>query len=113
MPGEIGHSTTPVDEIYQICRDAIEYGFQICTHAIGDRANQEILNQYEKAFKSSDCNSFDFRFRIEHAQHLHLDDISRFSKMGVIPAMQAIHMSSDRPWAIDRQSEPLGRNATT
>lgn len=102
MPGEHGHSTTPIDEIYKVCEDALENGFQICTHAIGDRANQEVLNQYQKAFEKTDCSSSDFRFRIEHAQHLHLDDIPRFSSMGVIPAMQAIHMSSDRPWAIDR-----------
>ena len=102
MPGVVGHSTTPIEEIYQVCEDALEYGFQICTHAIGDKANQEVLNQYQKAFNTIDCNSSDFRFRIEHAQHLHLDDIPRFNEMGVIPAMQAIHMSSDRPWAIDR-----------
>jgi predicted amidohydrolase YtcJ len=102
MQGVVGHSTTPIEEIYQVCEDALEYGFQICTHAIGDKANQEVLNQYQKAFNTIDCNSSDFRFRIEHAQHLHLDDIPRFNELGVIPAMQAIHMSSDRPWAIDR-----------
>lgn len=102
MSGTVGHSTTPLEDIYQVCEKALEHGFQICTHAIGDRANHEVLNQYQKAFKTTDCNSSDFRFRIEHAQHLHPDDIPRFNEMGVIPAMQAIHMSSDRPWAIDR-----------
>lgn len=102
MPGTVGHSITPVEDIYQVCEEALENGFQICTHAIGDRANREVLDQYEKAFKTTDCNSSDFRFRIEHAQHLHTDDIPRFNEMGVIPSMQAIHMSSDRPWAIDR-----------
>lgn len=102
MPGEVGHSTTPIEEIYMVCEEALSSGFQVCTHSIGDRANREVLDQYQKAFNASDCNSSDYRFRIEHAQHLHLDDIPRFSAMGVIPAMQAIHMSSDRPWAIDR-----------
>jgi len=102
MPGEVGHSITPIEKIFGVCEEALQYGFQVCTHAIGDRANQEVLNQYQNAFEQSDCNSADFRFRIEHAQHLHLDDIPRFNEMGVIPAMQAIHMSSDRPWAIDR-----------
>jgi len=102
MHGEVGHSTTPIEEIYQVCESALENGFQICTHAIGDRANQEVLNQYQKAFEKTECNSSDFRFRIEHAQHLHPEDIPRFNELGVIPAMQAIHMSSDRPWAIDR-----------
>lgn len=112
MPGELGHSTMPVEDIYQICEEALKHGFQVCTHAIGDRANQEVLNQYQMAFKSLPAdqsgingNSADYRFRIEHAQHLHPDDIPRFSELGVIPAMQAIHMSSDRPWAIDRLGE--------
>jgi predicted amidohydrolase YtcJ len=47
----------------------------------------------------------DHRYRIEHAQHLHPNDIPRFGKLGVIPAMQAIHLSSDRPWAIERLGE--------
>jgi len=102
MHGEFGHSTTPIEEIYEVCKEAIKYGFQVCTHAIGDRANQEVLNKYEQAFQTSDKASGEHRFRIEHAQHLHPDDIPRFSELGVIPAMQAIHMSSDRPWAIDR-----------
>jgi len=105
MPGEFGHSTTPLEEINKVCIEALQHGFQICTHAIGDRANREVLNQYEGAFKSTDCLSSDFRFRIEHAQHLHPDDIPRFHEMGVIAAMQAIHLSSDRPWAINRLGE--------
>ena len=44
----------------------------------------------------------DHRFRIEHAQHLSSADIPRFAELGVIASMQAIHLSSDRPWAIDR-----------
>lgn len=105
MPGEVGHSTTPVEEMYNVCVDALNNGFQICTHAIGDRANREVLNMYQKAFGLVDRTSATFRFRIEHAQHLHPKDIHRFGEMGVIPAMQSIHMSSDRPWAIDRLGE--------
>lgn len=106
MPGEVGHSTTPIESIYKVCEEALKNGFQVCTHAIGDRANREVLDQYENAFTTIDGKSSDYRFRIEHAQHLHPDDILRFAELGVIPAMQAIHMSSDRPWAIDR----LGKN---
>ncbi len=105
MPGELGHSTTPIENIYKVSEDALKYGFQVCTHAIGDRANREVLDQYEKAFSTIDGKSSDYRFRMEHAQHLHPDDIPRFAELGVIPAMQAIHMSSDRPWAIDRLGE--------
>lgn len=102
MPGEFGHSTTPIEEIGEVCVDALNNGFQVCTHAIGDRANQEVLDVYEKTFAEADFSPSIYRFRIEHAQHLHPDDIPRFGELGVIPAMQAIHMSSDRPWAIDR-----------
>jgi len=101
-PGQFGHNVTPMEDIERITRDGIQAGFQVCTHAIGDRGNQEVLDIYERAFKDFPESATDHRFRIEHAQHLHLDDIPRFAEMGVIPAMQAIHMSSDRPWAIDR-----------
>jgi predicted amidohydrolase YtcJ len=80
----------------------LEYGFQVCTHAIGDRANREVLDQYEKAFEQIPDKAENTRFRIEHAQHISAQDIPRFGQLGVIPAMQAIHMSSDRPWAIER-----------
>jgi predicted amidohydrolase YtcJ len=83
----------------------LQNGFQVCSHAIGDRANQEILDRYEKAMKENPEKTDNHRFRIEHAQHLHPDDIPRFAKLGVIPAMQAVHMSSDRPWAIERLGE--------
>lgn len=103
--GVYGHNTTPMNRIEAVVNRALENGFQVCTHAIGDRANREVLDIYEKAFETHPEISMDHRFRIEHAQHIHPDDIPRFAKLGVIPAMQAIHMSSDRPWAIDR----LGR----
>ncbi|MDV3309745.1 MAG: amidohydrolase [Cyclobacteriaceae bacterium] len=100
--GHFGHETLPMDTVYQTARIAAEHGFQLCTHAIGDRANHEVLNQYEKAFRETNTPSEELRFRIEHAQHLDAADIPRFGKLGVIASMQSIHMSSDRPWAIDR-----------
>ena len=101
-PGHFGHETLPMDFVLETSRKALESGFQVCAHAIGDRANKEILDRYEQAFKEQPEAADGHRFRIEHAQHLHPDDIPRFAELGVIPAMQAIHMSSDRPWAIDR-----------
>lgn len=102
-PGVHGHNVMPMDAIEAITADAYKAGFQVCIHAIGDRANKEVLDIYERTFQLYPENApKDPRFRIEHAQHFHPDDIPRFSEMGVIPAMQAIHMSSDRPWAIDR-----------
>lgn len=105
MHGVYGHSTTPVPDILEVSKKALQSQFQVCTHAIGDRANHEVLNQYEMAFSETGKSPSEYRFRIEHAQHLHPDDIPRFAALGVLPAMQAIHMSSDRPWAIDRLGE--------
>lgn len=100
-PEVSGTTTLPMDSLYKMAKEALAAGFQVCTHAIGDRANREVLDQYERIF-SEHPEKKNHRFRIEHVQHLHPDDIGRFAKLGVIPAMQAIHMSSDRPWAIDR-----------
>src|SRR5690606_3950858 len=100
-PGHVGHETLSMDTVYKTARIAAAQGFQLCTHAIGDLANREVLNQYEKVFHEMDSSGH-LRFRIEHAQHLDADDIPRFGKLGVIAAMQSIHMSSDRPWAIGR-----------
>jgi predicted amidohydrolase YtcJ len=98
-------ATLPMDTVLKVAREGLQHGFQVCSHAIGDRANREVLDRYEIALKEYPDKAKDHRFRIEHTQHLHPDDIPRFGKLGVIPAMQAIHMSSDRPWAIDRLGE--------
>ncbi|EAR00982.1 amidohydrolase [Maribacter sp. HTCC2170] len=104
-PGHFGHETLPMEFVKKTSLKGLEHGFQVCSHAIGDRANREILDRYELAFDELPDMTADHRFRIEHAQHLHPDDIPRFASLGVIPAMQAVHMSSDRPWAIDRLGE--------
>lgn len=104
-PGHFGHETLPMDFVKETALNGLQHGFQVCSHAIGDRANREILDRYESAFDEMPDKKADHRFRIEHAQHLHPDDIPRFAGLGVIPAMQAVHMSSDRPWAIDRLGE--------
>jgi predicted amidohydrolase YtcJ len=104
-PGHFGHETLPMSFVESTSKKALQHGFQVCAHAIGDRANREILDRYEIAFNMHPDKTQDHRFRIEHAQHLNPDDIGRFAELGVIPAMQAIHMASDRPWAIDRLGE--------
>lgn len=101
-PDTYGMATLPMDTVLKTAQVALQGGFQVCSHAIGDRANQEILDRYETALKEAPEKAKDHRFRIEHAQHLHPNDIGRFSELGVIPSMQAIHMSSDRPWAFGR-----------
>ncbi len=104
-PDFSGMATLPMDTVLKTSREALKAGFQVCSHAIGDRANREILDRYETAIKENPDKAKDHRFRIEHAQHLHPNDIPRFASLGVVPSMEAIHLSSDRPWAIDRLGE--------
>ncbi|HLT75308.1 MAG TPA: amidohydrolase, partial [Ohtaekwangia sp.] len=101
-PDTYGMATLPMDTVLKTAQLALTHGFQVCSHAIGDRANREILDRYESAFRAQPEKSKDHRFRIEHAQHLNPADIGRFSELGVLASMQAIHMSSDRPWAFGR-----------
>lgn len=101
-PGHVGNPITPTEVVQAVGERGLQTGFQVCTHAIGDRSNREVLDAYEAAFEAYPEQAKNARFRVEHAQHLDPEDIPRFAKLGVIPAMQAIHMSSDRPWAIDR-----------
>ena len=81
---------------------ALDHKMQLCVHAIGDRANREVLNIYEAAFKKNNVNSKELRWRIEHAQHLSAADIPRFGQLGVIASMQAIHCTSDAVFVPDR-----------
>lgn len=101
-PGVLGLRIQSMDTIRKRSEEAFKNGFQICTHCIGDRANREVLDIYDSLSKIDPDNKKNLRYRIEHAQHISLQDIPRFGLIGVIPSMQAIHLSSDRPWAIDR-----------
>lgn len=83
--------------IRQVCDVALANGYQVCTHAIGDRGNREVLDVYEAALKRRPVA--DHRFRIEHAQVIALSDIPRFARLGVIPSMQPTHATSDMRWA--------------
>ena len=83
-----------------VAERALRTGWQVATHAIGDRANRIALDAYEVALKA--VPTADHRFRIEHAQIIHHDDIGRFATLGVIPSMQASHQTSDMYWAGNR-----------
>jgi predicted amidohydrolase YtcJ len=74
---------------------------QFCVHAIGDRANREVLDLMEGLVPAADGPN-GLRWRIEHAQHLHPDDIPRFGRLGVIASMQGVHCTSDAPWVLAR-----------
>jgi len=108
LPTSTGFNTSPIPALVETARLAAEHGYQLCVHAIGDRANREVLDVYEAQFKAEPERS-DWRWRIEHAQHLHPDDIPRFGRLGVIAAMQGIHATSDAPWVILRLGERRAR----
>jgi predicted amidohydrolase YtcJ len=97
-PGTSGVQTFDENRLVDIMNRSNAHGWQINTHAIGDKANTVVLDAIDKAT----LTQRDHRSRIEHSQHLLPSDIERFSKLRVIASIQAIHMSSDRPWAIDR-----------
>ncbi len=94
----VGQNTTTVEDVKEISKIAADNNMQYCVHAIGDRANREVLDVFS-TFVDADKN---MRWRIEHAQHLHPDDIPRFGELGVIPAMQGIHCTSDSPFVVKR-----------
>jgi len=100
-PGNSGFFTTPPDTVLETARFCLRNGFQLCVHAIGDRANRMVLDAFERAFRELPAVK-DPRFRDEHTQILDEADIPRLARMGVIASMQGIHATSDRPWAIDR-----------
>src|SRR5690606_24759583 len=64
--------------------------------------NREVLDLFEEAFRKNNRNGKDLRWRIEHAQHIHRDDIPRFGQLGVIAAMQGVHATSDAPYVVTR-----------
>lgn len=104
LPTSTGLNTTPIEVLKETARLAIENDFQLCVHAIGDRANQETLNTFEEAYKVHPDKK-GLRWRIEHSQHLHPDDIPRFGQLGVTASMQGIHCTSDGPWVFKRLGE--------
>jgi predicted amidohydrolase YtcJ len=104
MPSSTGLVQDPVEDIAETARLALEYGYQVNTHAIGDRANREVLDIYETAFESVGGPA-DRRWRIEHAQHIDPADLPRFAELGVVAAMQAVHGTSDSPWVPKRLGE--------
>ena len=104
LPSSTGLNTSTVESVTETAKIAIENDFQLCVHAIGDRANQETLDIFEEAFKAHPDKK-DLRWRIEHSQHLHPDDIPRFGQLGVIASMQGIHCTSDGPYVLKRLGE--------
>jgi predicted amidohydrolase YtcJ len=99
-PSHRGLLQNPRQTIEEWAALALERGFQMCAHAIGDGGNQLILDVYEEALRARPAT--DHRFRVEHAQLLNLDDVPRFAGMAVIASMQPTHATSDMYWAEER-----------
>jgi predicted amidohydrolase YtcJ len=100
-PDSTGLNVEDPADIRAAAEMAIAHDYQLCVHAIGDRANREVLNIYESIFREHPEKK-DLRWRIEHAQHIDPADIPRFGQLGVIAAMQAIHCTSDAPYVLLR-----------
>ena len=103
FPGHTGLLLLDQERLEYLMRAAMNSGFQVNTHAIGDAANMIVLDTYEQLIRES--NTRDLRHRVEHAQILRYEDIVRFSELGVIPSMQSTHATSDKNMAQDRLGE--------
>ncbi len=110
-PSSTGIQVDALATIARTAELAAATGYQLNTHAIGDRANREILDLYEQVQRRHP-EVRELRWRIEHAQHLHRDDVPRFARLGVIASMQGVHATSDGPWVPRRLGEPRAGERT-
>jgi predicted amidohydrolase YtcJ len=108
LPTSSGLNIMTAATLERTAEIALRHGYQLNTHAIGDRANREVLNAYEAAFKAHPDKK-DLRWRVEHAQHLDPADQPRFAQLGIIASMQAVHATSDGPWVPKRIGEQRAR----
>ena len=102
LPETDGLVLETVEDISGTAEIGVKHGFQVNTHAIGDRANREILDLYENIWQQLDVDGKQLRWRIEHAQHIDPEDVPRFGGLGVIASIQAVHGTSDGPWIPSR-----------
>jgi predicted amidohydrolase YtcJ len=109
LPRSTGLVLEPVEDVRRFAELAVRHGYQLAVHAIGDRANRTVLDVYQETF-ARHGNPGDLRWRIEHAQHLHPDDVPRFARLGVIASMQGIHCTSDAPWVLKRLGAERARS---
>lgn len=105
LPSTSGLNTASLESVEESARIAAEAGFQLCVHAIGDRANSETLDLFERVLADYPELREDHRWRIEHAQHLVPADIPRFAELGVVASMQGVHCTSDAPYVVPRLGE--------
>ncbi|MEL7447798.1 MAG: amidohydrolase [Pseudomonadota bacterium] len=101
LPRSRGLNVVPVEEIEASAELAMKHDYQMAIQGIGDRAYRELLDIYEAQF-ALHPEKTDLRWRIEHAQVIHPDDVQRTVDLKVIPAVQGIFACSDGPWVVDR-----------
>ncbi|NOH03301.1 MAG: amidohydrolase family protein [Chloroflexi bacterium] len=95
-PGNKGILNMDGEELFEHCRKAADVGLSMTVHAIGDRANHEVLNAFEQLRKYETQNALPhLRHRIEHVQIIHPDDAPRLAQLNVVASMQPIHATSD------------------
>lgn len=111
LPEHSGLQVTPSTELRETARLCLKHGFQICTHAIGTKGNSEMLDIYSSVLKKSSAPD-SLRWRIEHAQHVLPEDVKRFSKYGIIAAMQGKHCTSDAVFVVERLGEERARETS-
>jgi predicted amidohydrolase YtcJ len=101
-----------VEDIERTAEIAVKHGFQVNTHAIGDRGVREVLDLYERAWATMETDGKDLRWRIEHSQHIDPVDVPRFGALGVVAAVQAIHGTSDGPWIPSRLGDERAKSTS-
>ncbi|MFC2104426.1 amidohydrolase [Bacteroidota bacterium] len=106
-PGNTGLIIEVIDFYHEMCKLALESNYQVNTHAIGDNANHLMLDIYSEYLKEPN----DKRWRIEHAQVIHPDDVVKFGMFNIIPSIQSTHCTSDMYWADERLGEKRIKNA--
>lgn len=105
--GFMGQNTFNLDTLKSLAAYCRNSGLQLCVHAIGDRANRETINLF--AAEIQQAQGKDLRWRVEHAQHVHPDEIPRFKQYNIIASMQGVHATSDGPFVLRRLGEERAR----
>ncbi len=100
LPDTSGLQMMKEEEAYSMIKRSLEKGFQVCTHAIGDKANNIMLNLYQRALKEDPVENH--RFRVEHASVIQKEDLPRFKELSVIPSMQPVFIGEYGRWSEDR-----------
>lgn len=112
LPDTDGLVLETVEEIERTAELAVEHGFQVNTHAIGDRGVRETLDLYERVWDRLGVDGKPLRWRIEHSQHIDPADVPRFGELGVIASVQAIHGTSDGPWIPTRLGDERAKSTS-